>query len=43
MEIYCVSCKKILETKIALSEELNKIDKSLYQIVIFEKEKIKDY
>ena len=36
METYCVSCKKnILQTKIQVSEKLNKIDECSYHIVLF--------
>ena len=33
MGTYCVTCKKILRTKIQVSEELNKIDERVYQIM----------
>ena len=35
MKTYCVSCKKILQTKIQMSEKLNKIDRCFYQVVLF--------
>ena len=35
METYCVSCKKILQTKILVSEKIKKIDQCSYRIVLF--------
>ena len=35
MKMYCVSYKKILRTKIQVSEKLNKIDQCFYQVAPF--------
>ena len=35
METYRVSCKNILQTKIQVSEKINKIDQCFHQIVLF--------
>ena len=35
METYCVTCKKILRTKILVLKKLNKTDQCFYQIVLF--------
>ena len=43
MEAYCVTCEKILQTKILASEELNKIDQCLYKLVLFVAKTVKAY